>query len=105
MEKNWKHANQIAAGAWDVEHVHELKKLPTPNTYIFSSWGLPPPTILFFRTLKWDMENINWKHANQIVAGAWDVEHEHELNKLPTPHTYIFSSFEVGKRKRQRKKM
>ena len=44
------------------------------------------------------MENRNWKHANQIVAGAWDVEHEHELNKLPTPHTYIFSSFEVGKK-------
>ena len=66
---------------------------------------IPPPTISSFRTLKWDMENKNWKHANQIVAGAWDVEHVHELNKLPTPHTYIFSSFEAGKGKRQRKKM
>ena len=47
------------------------------------------------------MENKNWKHANQIAAGAWDVEHVHELNKLPTPHTYIFSSFEVAKGKRQ----
>ena len=25
------------------------------------------------------------------------LKHVHELNKLPTPHTYIFSSFEVGK--------
>ena len=264
--KNWKHANQIVAGAWDVEHVHELNKLPTPRTYIFSSfevgkendkgrkcnltcrrctrccnvaqiWHPSPynyifrsfevgsekgrteeiefdnlchhpqfhfpepwsgtwkiktenmqirlsqvhemlnmcmnwtnyqhPTPTFSRVLrwekendrgrkcnltcrrctrccnfaqiwhpspynyifrsfevgiekgrteeiefdnlyhhtqfhfpepwKWDMEHKNWKHANQIAAGAWDVEHEHELNKLPTPHTYIFSSFEVGK--------
>ena len=51
------------------------------------------------------MTKQNWKHAKQIVAGAWDAEHVHELNKLPTPHTYIFSSFEVGKGKRQRKKM
>ena len=39
------------------------------------------------------MENKNWKHANQIVAGAWDVEHVHELNKLPTPHTYNTYNF------------
>ena len=31
VKKNWKHANQIAAGAWDVEHVHELNKLEKEN--------------------------------------------------------------------------
>ena len=60
---------------------------------------MPPPTISFSRTLKLDMENKNWKHANQIVAGAWDVEHVHELNKLPTPHTYNFLELWGGKKK------
>ena len=86
---------------------------PSPYNYIFRSFEVGNekgrteeiefdnlyhhPQFRFSRTLKWDMENKNWKHANQIAAGAWDVEHVHELNKLPTPHTYIFSSFEVGK--------
>ena len=56
------------------------------------------PRISFSRTLKWDMENKNWKHANQIAAGAWDVEHVHELNKLPTPHLH-FLEFWGGKKK------
>ena len=189
QHKNWKHANQIAAGAWDVEHEHELNKLPTPYTYIFSSFEVgkendrgstcnltcrtctrccnfaqiwhPSPYNYIFRSfevgnekgrteeiefdnlyhhpqfhfpepwsgtwnlktenmqtrlsqvhemlnmsMKWtnyqhptptfsrDMEHKNWKHANQIAAGAWDVEHVHELNRLTTPH-----EFWSGKRK------
>ena len=47
---------------------------------------IPPPTISLSRTLKWDMENKNWKHANQVAAGAWDVEHVHGTNyQHPTP--------------------
>ena len=48
------------------------------------------------------------KTPENVIVGAgvsWCVERVHELNKLPTPHTYTFSSFEVGKGKRQRKKM
>ena len=87
---------------------------PSPSNYIFQSFEVGNeesrteeiefdnlyhhPTISFSRTLKWDMENKNWKHANQIAAGAWDVEHVHELNKLPTPHLH-FLEFWGGKKK------
>ena len=38
-----------------------------------------------------------WKHANQIVAGAWDVEHVHEMNNLPTTEEkkWFFKGAEV----------
>ena len=87
---------------------------PSPSNYIFRSFEVGNeesrteeiefdnlyhhPRISFSRTLKWDMENKNWKHANQIAAGAWDVEHVHELNKLPTPHLH-FLAFWGGKKK------
>ena len=93
---------------------------PSPYNYIFRSFEVGSEK---GRTEEIEFDNLyhhpqfcfpepwsgtwkkNCKHANQIAAGAWDVEHVHELNRLPTPHTYIFSSFEVGKGKRQRKKM
>ena len=83
--QNWKHANLVVAGAWYVEHVHELNKLPTPHTYIFS-------------TLRWEKENDRGRKCNLTCrrctrcckfAQIWH----------PSPYNYIFRSFEVANEK------
>ena len=85
MEKNWKHANQIVAGAWDVEHVHELNKLPTPHTYIFSS-------------LRWEKENDKGRKCNLTCSRCTRCCNFAQIWH-PSPYNYIFSSFEVGSEK------